>query len=296
MQSETRLPSLLAERVALYGDIGKPVEIEVSLLDPNPCPCRTIYPDEVVQNMANLLSSDGQRDPIHVMPNPLAPGRYLVCDGWTRALSCKVHKVLEKLWSCVHTDLTTAESSWFGFDQNEQRRAHFHVDRGLFFSRRIAEGDRPAHISERSGFTRPVVSQLLAFGKLDPKLLDKVKEYPAKFSYNCASVLLKAQTSCELTPAYMEDVLAICDEFGKEDRTFKWLSSNLDRLTKLQAQKHPAPAQTKPEPERTLRYPNGFVKIKGKQVDFQFQIGDGSVDDFITDVRNLFERFSGESR
>ena len=50
----------------------------VHLIDPNPLAPREIYTPEMILNRAEDLRAQGQHDPIHVIPNPNATGRFII--------------------------------------------------------------------------------------------------------------------------------------------------------------------------------------------------------------------------
>src|SRR5450830_1742638 len=155
--------------------------IPVDLIDPHPTPPRTVYTDETLLERAESLRSEGQLNPIHVMPSPSSPGRYIIIDGWTRVQACQRHKALPELRAEVHPDLSLSEAAWFGWQSNEGREQHCDYDRAMFFEKLIAQGMTAAEVCRRSGYKTGTMTMYRAYARLPGEVIDAITENPLKF-------------------------------------------------------------------------------------------------------------------
>ena len=142
--------------------------IEVHLIDPNPLAPREVYTPEMILQRAEDLRSQGQHDPIHVIPNPDAAGRFIICDGWTRVQACREHKVFGALLAEIHSNLGMQESAWFGYEQNEGRSQHCDLDRAMFYEKLIASGETPAEVARNAEISKTQLTFYRAYSKLPP--------------------------------------------------------------------------------------------------------------------------------
>lgn len=170
-----------SSKVTAFPSVGL-AEVSIELIDENPFGPREVYLPEVIGEMANALRDQGQHDPIHIRPNPDAPGRFIICDGWTRVQACLRHKVFETLKAIIHPELDETESGWFGYQQNEERNQHFDYDRARFFQKMIDSGMTSAEVARRAGISDPLMSNYKAFSKLPESVLTVVRRQPERFS------------------------------------------------------------------------------------------------------------------
>ena len=165
--------------------------IGVHLIDPNPLAPREVYTPEMILNRAEDLRAQGQHDPIHVIPNPDAAGRFIICDGWTRVQACREHKVFDTLLAEIHTELGMQESAWFGYEQNEGRSQHCDLDRAMFYEKLIAAGESQAEVARRAKVSKTMMSFYRAYAKLPEDVLEIVRLHPHKFGATEAYQLAK---------------------------------------------------------------------------------------------------------
>lgn len=252
--------------------------IRVDLIDPNPLGPREIYTPEMILERAEQLRTQGQHDPIHVIPNPDAPGRFIICDGWTRVQACIQHNVLAELKAEVH-NLTLREAAWFGFEQNEGRAQHFDIDRAMFTQRMLSAGESYEAVAKRSGISKSMLTFLSAFHNLPEELLLMVRNKPAKFG---ASAVY--QLSRLFEKAGLRTTLNIAQRFSEEDHTYRWLCSEVNlRLH---------PTGSKPRVGgKTIRFANGIFKQKGDQFDLSIKISEEKRAAFSADLEQLLLRY-----
>jgi len=181
--AEVGAPAIGQQPAASLAREGDVIKIPVDLIDPNPFAPREIYTPEMILQRADNLRTQGQHDPIHVIPNPDEPGRYIIADGWTRTLACKTHAVFPTLNAIIHYGLTAKDAAWFGFESNEGREQHCDFDRAMFFEKMIAEGMSQSEVARRVHMEKSAMSMYLSFSKLPDEILLLVREYPSKFTY-----------------------------------------------------------------------------------------------------------------
>ena len=225
--------------------------IPVGLIDRNPLAPRTIYTAAMIQERAEALRTQGQHDPIHVTPNTDAPGRFIICDGWTRVLACVQHQVLPELLAEVHADLSPVESSWFGYQQNEERSQHCDLDRGMYYEKLIAGGMKPSELARRTKLSAAQVSYFRSYSKLPEDVLEIIQADPNKFGSLVAANLFKLYDKCGL-----RKTVALAGKFAAEDQTVRWL------VNQVQTQINPS-AHKAGVPLKHIRYSNGYFKQRG---------------------------------
>lgn len=243
------------------------IQIPVKLIDPNPLAPREIYTPEMISARAEDLRDQGQHDPIHVIPNPGSPGRYIICDGWTRVQACTTHKVLESLLAQVH-DLSLTESAWFGYEQNEGRSQHTDFDRATFYEKLIAEGLSPKELVQRAKIPFSTLSMYRAYAKLPDEILQLVRENPTKFGSRVAYGLQRMYDTVGLRRS-----LALATKFAAEDQPVRWL------LNQVQAATSTRPRKTA-EPMKHLRFANGFYKQRAEEVELKIAVPKNKLDEF----------------
>lgn len=196
--------------------------IRVALIDPNPQAPRWLYTPAMIKARADDLRAQGQHDPIHVIPHPTEPGRYMIADGWTRVQACRDHKVLDELWAEVHYDLSLGEAAWFGYQQNEGRQNHCALDRAMFYAMKIADGESAAEIARRTGVSEGLISHYKAFSKLPPEILDIVKEHPDRFGVAAGHQIYQLYDAKGLRKAINQ-----AEEFAANDHSVLWLKKQV---------------------------------------------------------------------
>jgi ParB family chromosome partitioning protein len=222
--------------------------IGVHLIDPNPLAPREVYTYEMILSRAHDLRSQGQHDPIHVIPNPAAPGRFLICDGWTRVQACTEHKVFDSLLAEIHNELSLEESAWFGYEQNECRAMHCDLDRAMFYEKLIATGEPAVKIARRAKLSKTMMSFYRAYAKLPEEIMDIIRLHPGKFGANVAYQLHKLHEKCGTRKA-----VALAGKYAGEDQTVRWFTNQAQALLSPNAPKSITPS-------KQIRYSNGYYK------------------------------------
>jgi ParB family chromosome partitioning protein len=263
------------------------LDIDVELIDPNPLAPRSIYTAEMIQARADDLRTQGQHDPIHVTPNPEVPGRYIICDGWTRVQACRIHGTLKTLRAEIHPDLTGVESAIFGYQQNEGRKQHSDYDRAQFFEKLKDSGLSAAEISRLTGIPENRLSMYKSLARLPSVVLQQVQKAPELFGYNAGAQLAR------LCPANAADsdrgvmrAAKLAEAFSAGDRTFKWLKTHCDDFLT-----HKPRVLTRTGV--SLRYPEGYLRGRGDTLQLELRLGTPEVQEALLEDLRHFLRDRG---
>lgn len=254
------------------------VSIPVGHIDPNPYAPRQVYTPRMILERAEALRSQGQHDPIHVIPCPDAADRYIIADGWTRVLACVQHKVFDTLLAEVHHGLTIQEAAWFGYEQNEERNQHCDLDRAFFYEKLLALGLSATEIVRRAKISNTQMTFYRSFARLPEDVLEIIRSQPEKFGATAAYHLQKL---CEKRGPRHAITLAV--RFAEENRTHSWLVS--------QVQQHVVPAKRRINaPQREIRYENGYYKQRGDRFEISMSVEDSDkVQAFADALERLLE-------
>jgi ParB family transcriptional regulator, chromosome partitioning protein len=271
-------PTQTAQAATVDSDTGRNLAmIGVHLIDPNPLAPREVYTPEMILNRAEDLRAQGQHDPIHVIPNPNAAGRFIICDGWTRVQACREHKVFESLLAEIHTELGMQESAWFGYEQNEGRSQHCDLDRAMFYEKLIAAGESPAEVARRAKVSKTMMSFYRAYAKLPEDVLEIVRLHPHKFGATEAYQLAKLYDK-----AGIRKVVALANKYAAEDQTQRWLTNQVQALLNPVAHK----AKTS---GKTIRYANGVYKQRGDVFELVITVSAEQREAFAQGLEELLE-------
>lgn len=234
--------------------------IDVSLIDANPLAPREVYTPRMIRERADALRTQGQHDPIHVIPNPDEPGRFIICDGWTRVQACRDHQVMHALLSEVHEGLSLEESAWFGYQQNEERQQHCDLDRAMFYERLIAAGDTAAEIARRAGISKSQMSFYRAYSRLPGEVLEIVRDSPERFG---ATVAYHLERLCQLSGK--RKAVALAARYAEENRPRSWLIAQVQSLIE-------APTPRRPSSAKQIRFTNGFYKQRDDSFEVSIKV------------------------
>jgi ParB family chromosome partitioning protein len=266
-QGEIRVTSpVLAEKKqpilqATYVQGKKLQMIDVAFIDANPLAPREVYTAEMILARSEALRTQGQHDPIHVIPNPDQSGRYIICDGWTRVQACRKHKVLEQLLAEIHENLSLEESAWFGYQQNEERQQHCDFDRAMFYEKLINAGETAISVANKAQVSASQMSFYRSFAKLPADVLEIVKEFPGKFSATVAYQIQKLAAGCGVRKA-----VSLALKFANEDHTQAWLINQVQLLI------GPSSSKTVTRTTKQIRYSNGVYKQKGELFELNISV------------------------
>lgn len=240
--------------------------IAVDLIDPNPLAPRAVYTPEMIQARADDLRTQGQHDPIHVTPNPARPGRYIICDGWTRVQACLVHGTLKTLRAEVHQGLTHVDSAIFGYQQNEGRKQHCDLDRAMFFEKLKGTGLSAVQVSTLTGIPENRLSMYKALAQLPAVVVQQIEKAPELFGYNAGAQLARlCPANVAASDPGVVKAARIAEAFAVGDKTFKWLKAQVETFL-----------AHKPRPVlktgANFRYPEGFLRGRGDTVQLELHI------------------------
>ena len=270
--TEERQPSLQAS----YVQGKKLLMIDVALIDANPLAPREVYTAEMILSRSEALRTQGQHDPIHVIPNPDQSGRYIICDGWTRVQACRMHKVLQQLLAEIHENLSLEESAWFGYQQNEERQQHCDFDRAMFYEKLISAGETATSIANKAQVSPSQMSFYRSFAKLPADVLEIVKEYPGKFSATVAYQIQKLAARCGVRKA-----VNLALKFANEDHTQGWLINQVQLLI------GPSSSKTVTRTTKQIRYSNGMYKQKGEIFELNISVLPEQKEEFAAALERL---------
>lgn len=230
--------------------------IPIDRLEANKWPPRSVYSEEVLKSRALSLQQIGQQSPIHVIPHPDAPGRFIVGDGWTRVQACLHYGVRDALLAQVHLDKSEQEVAWMGYATNDEQHQCTEFDRALFYQALVLEGVSHEEIAQRSGRSRSTVTRCLAFARLTDEVKDIVRQAPQQFGLHHANLLLQCITAGHLRPA-----ARLAQQVLDEQRPLWWLRLEVDRLLKPKAK--PDPIKLRTRVRKT--FANGRYEDNGKR-------------------------------
>lgn len=246
-----------------HAPVGRTLRmIDIHLIDPNPLAPREVYTPAMIRDRAEALRTQGQHDPIHVIPNPEESGRFIICDGWTRVLACKDHQVLPALHAEIHEALTLEESAWFGYQQNEERQQHCDLDRAMFYEKLIATGESATEVAKKAGISKTQMSFYRSFSKLPPDVIEIVKADPDKFGASSAYQVLKVYDR-----AGIKSAIRVASQFAEERHTYLWLVNQVQSVIEPRHAKQTTAS-------RHIRYSNGFFKQRGDAIELNVVVSD----------------------
>lgn len=253
---EVETPSVTPEQAS-----GRDLRyIPVQLIDPNPLAPREVYTPQMIRDRADALRDQGQHDPIHVIPNPEAPGRFVIADGWTRVQACVDHKVLDRLLAQVHSDLSMEDAAWFGYQQNEEREQHCDLDRAMFYAKMIQAGTPATVVAKRAGKSKPLMTHYTAIAKLPEPVLAIMREAPAKFGSNVGYQLYRIFEAKGQARA-----VTLAQRYKDEDQTVRWLVGQAEGIL--------TPTHGKPKTQtKNWRFENGYLKQRGDSIEMQVHV------------------------
>ena len=255
--------------------------IEPRLIDENPFAPREIYTPEMLLERANSLRQHGQRDPIHVIEHPEAPGRYMIADGWTRTQACIVHDALPALLAEVHHGLTTSEAAWLGYEQNESREQHCDLDRAMCYEKQYANGMTPTEIAQRTKLSKTLLSFYRSYAKLPEEVLKIIRLNPKRFGSTSAHHLGRVAQHCPESK-----VVALATSYSTTDVPLRWLVDQCAQLMNSSGR----PSQK--TVGKTVRYNNGTLRQKGNSFDLSLELPEAAARDaFAFELEQLLAKY-----
>lgn len=239
------------------------VRIRVELIDENPNGPREHYTPEMISEMARRLREQGQQDPIHVYPNPDRPGRYIICDGWTRTQACAIHRVFDELLARVHTNVDARESGWLGFFQNESRNAHCDLDRAWFFKKMLDQGMTSAEVARRANISEAMMSNYRAFFRLPAEALEVISANAERFGASIVYQLVRIQSALGERRAISDTVWYAENPLATRE---KLIARFEQHLAKRSGTAH------RPVVAKHIRFGNGYYKTTDEKIQLQIKV------------------------
>lgn len=256
--------------------------ISPALIDPHPTPPRTVYTSAMIEDRAKDLKENGQRDPIHVIPNPDAEGRYIICDGWTRVLACFEHNALPSLRADVHHELNVDEAAWFGFKQNEGREQETDLDRAFFFESQIKKGMTARDIAEQSGLKESAISLYRNFTKLPQEVIAVIQSNATKFGSFSATQLKSVYEKLGSSEA-----VNFANRIVQADLTTRQIKVEVDALVRERAQKTPDQTASRND------FPGGWLKQTKDGFSMKIKIPEVEQQEaFAKELKDLLAKYS----
>lgn len=165
------------------GEVGRQVlSVPLLAVRDNPLNARHLYDPEIVKSLAASIATRGQLVPVTGAPDPDHPGGFILVDGHYRkkALAAAGRTHLDLIVAESESGLELYRMSWL---LNEERSAQSALDNALAWRRLLDEQlvQEAAEIAELLGVSPATVNKTLAFLKLPPSALEKVRERPDKF-------------------------------------------------------------------------------------------------------------------
>jgi len=260
------------------------IMIRVDTIDPNPLAPREVYTPQMIKDRAEALRTQGQHDPIHVIPNPDVPGRFIICDGWTRVQACRDHQVMHELLADVHEGMTLEQSAWFGYQQNEERQQHCDLDRAMFYEKLIATGVTAAEVARRAGISRTQMTFYRAYSKLPADVIEIIRSDPSKFGANATYQISKIAERISIKKSAL-----LAAKFSEGNHTYAWL------VSQVQSMLEPRPAK-QPTNSKQVRFSNGYYKQRGESFEVSIVVDPAKRVRFAADLERLLATVAEEAQ
>ena len=282
------LPPLLVARASSHDDVAyQAVWIDAFSIDENQHAPRQQYPDSTILDLATSILEKGQRDAVHVIPNPNKPGRFIIGDGWTRVQAIRARNLQDlKVKAVIHHGLSEVDVAWLGYWQNEERNEHTDFDRATFYNKLRAEGWTWEDISKKTDIPVGTLSVFANYTKLDLDILDFAKRYPKKVTLNVVAQLVR------MTEAKDRDAaLSLCKTFVENDETIRWLR---DRVQAAIERKKPERKSSSVKFQR--RYASGMFRQRTDgSIEISGTIPQDRLEEFNAAMDRLLQPYFGTS-
>lgn len=181
-------------------------EIPIELVKDHPRNARHIYDPARIDEMATSIARDGQRVPAVVMPDPDAPGTYLLIEGRYRKKAL-TSLGRETILASIIEPLSELEAYRLSLLLNEERNDQTVLDNALSWKAMLDSGAYKSqdHIAEHLNLKQSSVSKTLAILDLPPSVLAVIRTKPAAFGVRVAQELRQI---CKILPEKNVEALA----------------------------------------------------------------------------------------
>lgn len=149
--------------------------LHLDSLDPNPNQPRKTFSTESLQELAQSIKKQGLLQPLLVRPSHHNTGRYEIIAGERRWRAC--HLAQQEHLPVIVSDISDSEAMILGLMENLQREDLNPVEEaeGLQRLQELA-GISQDELSQRVGKSRSSTANSLRLLKLDPEILEAVRE------------------------------------------------------------------------------------------------------------------------
>jgi ParB family chromosome partitioning protein len=226
-------PAVLPSIAAVAAPSGKPLEIDVELIDRNPYQTRTQFDDAKLDELATSIKASGVVQPIVV--RPMAAGRYTLITGERRLLASKragkatIPAIVREVSNVQAMEMTIVENLQRA-DLNPMEQAHAYARLSREFHMTQEQ------MAERTGKDRSSVANFLRLLKLPESVQKSIETGELTFGHSRALLSLPTPEAME---SAAQKVLAL---HLSVRATENYVTGLLHPETKQKTAK-PAPAQ-----------------------------------------------------
>lgn len=165
--SAAGVTSFIAKKEEAAKSNGKPLDLDLSLIDDDPLNRKRINPKDF-DNLHEDIGANGVKEPISVRDNPDKPGRFIINSGHQRKKSCV-------MWG-KKTIPGFIDNEFSEFDTLRVNIKKCEVDpKDIldFVQRQLDKSMRAGEIAQRLNVSPSLISQYIALTKLPP-MLDEI--------------------------------------------------------------------------------------------------------------------------
>lgn len=132
---------------------GKPMLVDLSLIDEDPGQPRTEFAAPALAELAHSMSERGVLSPISVRPHPDEPARWMLNFGARRVRACRAAGI-----PSIPAFVDSVPGDYDQVVENEQREGLTPIELAVFVGKRLAAGESQAEIARRMGKSRSYVT------------------------------------------------------------------------------------------------------------------------------------------
>lgn len=239
--------------------------LSIDLIDANPFSSREIYTPRMIRDRATALLIQGQRDPIHVIPNPNKPDRFIIADGWIRVQACRDYRVMNKLLAEVHEGMSMNEAAWFGYEQNEVASQYCELDRAMFYEKLTQRGATETQIKKYAYLSSSQMIYYRSFAQLPADVMEVVRRDPRRFD-----AIAVHQISKVVRCVGVKQAVKLAARYCEKERRFSWLVGQVQALIEAKEDKRNGPS-------KKVKFRNGFYEVRGSSVKVRITIENPAV-------------------
>ncbi len=198
---------------------GKPLEVSIDDVIPDPNQPRKKFDQEKLQKLADVIKASRLNQPVTVRPMN-SDGKYVIGLGERRWRACKIAGL-----TMLRVQISDEIDYYDQVTENTEQEPLTTMEQARFIAWRVLEGDKKELIAKRLGMRRDTVSQLLALANA-PDFIQQLGE----------ATETGARTLYELVLAYKEFPAEV-EKFAKaEEITRAGLGRLVEQLRSREAQ------------------------------------------------------------